>query len=117
MRSDFLLVLLAGAVVFLVAVALPQQRKPSAANRLARERGAPGGFHHGNRRTPWRRSGGRSKRAPLGLELDVHMTRDGVVVVIHDDTVDRTTDSRGPVREKYLSEIKTLDAGHRFSRD
>lgn len=52
-----------------------------------------------------------------GLELDAHMSRDGVVVVIHDDTVDRTTDGRGPVREKSLAEIKTLNAGHRFSRD
>ena len=52
-----------------------------------------------------------------GLELDVHTSRDGEVVVIHDDATDRTTDGLGPVREKPLSEIKTLDAGFRFSSD
>lgn len=52
-----------------------------------------------------------------GLEMDVHMTRDGHVVVIHDDTVDRTTDGSGAVREMMLGEIKALDAGYRFSPD
>lgn len=52
-----------------------------------------------------------------GLELDVHMSQDGAIVVIHDDTVDRTTDGSGPVREKTLAELKTLDTGYRFSRD
>ncbi|CAN5892625.1 glycerophosphodiester phosphodiesterase [soil metagenome] len=52
-----------------------------------------------------------------GLELDVHMSRDGGIIVIHDYTVDRTTDGIGPVREKLLSEIKSLDAGYRFSFD
>ena len=50
------------------------------------------------------------------LELDVHTTADGHVVVIH-DTVDRTTESTGPVREMTLAEIKSLDAGYRFTRD
>lgn len=52
-----------------------------------------------------------------GLELDVHMTRDGHVVVIHDDTVDRTTDGSGTVRDMTLDEILKLDAGYRFSPD
>ena len=50
-----------------------------------------------------------------GLELDVHMTRDGYIVVIHDDTVDRTTDGAGPVREMTLSRLRELDAGYRFA--
>lgn len=52
-----------------------------------------------------------------GLEMDVHMTRDGHAVVIHDDTVDRTTDGTGAVREMSLAEVRSLDAGYRFSPD
>jgi glycerophosphoryl diester phosphodiesterase len=52
-----------------------------------------------------------------GLELDVHVTRDGEVVVIHDATVDRTTDGSGAVAEMELEEIQLLDAGYRFSPD
>lgn len=48
------------------------------------------------------------------LELDVHRTRDGEVVVIHDDTVDRTTDGSGPVAGMRWDEVRELDAGHRF---
>lgn len=46
-----------------------------------------------------------------GVELDVTLTRDRVPVVIHDDTVDRTTNGHGPVCSKSVSEIKQLDAG------
>jgi len=46
-------------------------------------------------------------------ELDVRLTRDGVPVVIHDATVDRTTGSRGAVAEMTLAEIRRLDAGVR----
>ena len=52
-----------------------------------------------------------------GLELDVHMTRDGYVVVMHDDDVDRLTDGVGPVRDKTLRELEALDAGYHFSLD
>jgi glycerophosphoryl diester phosphodiesterase len=48
------------------------------------------------------------------LELDVHATADGEVVVIHDETVDRTTDGTGPVRALTLTTIQRLDAGHRY---
>ncbi|HEY8515872.1 MAG TPA: glycerophosphodiester phosphodiesterase [Candidatus Binatia bacterium] len=49
------------------------------------------------------------------LELDVHATRDGHVVVIHDPTVDRTTDGTGEVREMTLAELQRLDAGFHFA--
>ena len=52
-----------------------------------------------------------------GLELDVHLTRDGRVVVIHDPTVDRTTGGTGAVAEMTLDELRALDAGHRFNPD
>lgn len=42
------------------------------------------------------------------LELDVHLSRDGEVVVIHDATLERTTTGTGPVRERTLAELATL---------
>lgn len=48
------------------------------------------------------------------LEMDVHTTRDGVLVVAHDATVDRCTDGKGPISGFTLSELKRLDAGARF---
>ena len=47
-------------------------------------------------------------------ELDVQLTRDGAVVVIHDETVERTTDGTGEVVELTLEELKKLDAGAKF---
>jgi glycerophosphoryl diester phosphodiesterase len=52
-----------------------------------------------------------------GLELDVHMTHDGHIVVIHDATVDRTTNGSGAASEMTLDELRRLDAGHNFSPD
>jgi len=48
------------------------------------------------------------------IELDVTLTKDRKVVVIHDDTLDRTTTGKGPVRGHALAEIKALDAGSWF---
>jgi glycerophosphoryl diester phosphodiesterase len=45
------------------------------------------------------------------IEMDVHLTRDGHLAVIHDERVDRTTNGRGLVREMTLAEVKRLDAG------
>src|ERR1700730_7776103 len=47
-------------------------------------------------------------------ELDVQATRDGAVVVIHDETVDRTTDRHGAVAALTLAEIQRLDAGAKY---
>ena len=44
-----------------------------------------------------------------GLELDVHMTSDGWIAVIHDDFVERTTDGAGPVCEMTLRELQSLE--------
>lgn len=49
------------------------------------------------------------------LEMDVHATRDGHVVVIHDATVDRTTDGTGEVRALTLAALQRLDGGARFA--
>lgn len=48
------------------------------------------------------------------LEYDVHITADGHLVTIHDDTVDRTTDGTGKVNEMTLEEVQSLDAGYTF---
>ncbi|MFN4179863.1 MAG: glycerophosphodiester phosphodiesterase, partial [Armatimonadota bacterium] len=45
------------------------------------------------------------------IELDVRRTKDGILIVIHDETVDRTTDGKGHVRDLTWSEIQKLDAG------
>ena len=46
-----------------------------------------------------------------GIELDVMLSKDGQLIVIHDDKVDRTTNGTGKVADMYLSELKVLDAG------
>jgi len=51
------------------------------------------------------------------LDTDMHMSRDGVLVLIHDETVDRTSDGNGAVRDLTLSELRELDFGYRFSTD
>jgi len=51
------------------------------------------------------------------LELDVHTTKDGEVVVIHDERVDRTTNGTGAVKELTLTSLKRLDAGYYFTLD
>lgn len=49
------------------------------------------------------------------VELDLQLTADGRLVVLHDDTVDRTTNGRGSVLDLSLAEIKALDAGYGFA--
>lgn len=53
----------------------------------------------------------------VALEGDLHATRDGVVVVSHDATVDRTTNGRGYMKEMTFEELRGLDAGCRFTPD
>lgn len=48
------------------------------------------------------------------LEMDVHLSKDGEVIVIHDDTVDRTTNGTGAVKDMTLNELQKLDAGYHF---
>ncbi|MEV5956120.1 glycerophosphodiester phosphodiesterase family protein [Streptomyces sp. NPDC051987] len=45
------------------------------------------------------------------IELDLHLSKDGALVVMHDAEVDRTTDGTGPIAEKTLEELRALDAG------
>ncbi|KPC64520.1 glycerophosphodiester phosphodiesterase [Streptomyces chattanoogensis] len=45
------------------------------------------------------------------IELDLHLSKDGALVVMHDADVDRTTDGTGPIAERTLAELRELDAG------
>ena len=60
------------------------------------------------------------KAAALGcrwVEFDVKLTADGEIVLMHDDTLDRTTDGSGPVAGTTLDALRRLDAGRWFSAD
>jgi glycerophosphoryl diester phosphodiesterase len=51
------------------------------------------------------------------LEMDLHISQDGVLVIMHDETVDRTTNGTGLLEEMMIEEIKALDAGFNWSPD
>ena len=51
------------------------------------------------------------------VELDVHFSEDGHIVVIHDDNLDRTTNGSGPVSGHTLAQLRTLDAGSWFGSE
>ncbi|WEK55893.1 MAG: glycerophosphodiester phosphodiesterase [Candidatus Cohnella colombiensis] len=50
------------------------------------------------------------------IELDLQLTKDGEVIILHDDTVDRTTNGSGYVNQLTLAQLKTLDAGSWFNQ-
>lgn len=51
------------------------------------------------------------------LEMDLHITKDNVLVLIHDETIDRTTNGTGEVESMTLNELKQYDAGYDWSND
>jgi len=52
-----------------------------------------------------------------GVELDVHLTKDGNLVVIHDESIDRTSNGTGYVKDMTLSELREFEYGSWFSED
>lgn len=52
-----------------------------------------------------------------GVEFDVHLTKDGELVVIHDERIDRTSNGTGFVKDMTLAELQTFDFGNSFSPD
>lgn len=52
-----------------------------------------------------------------GIETDVHLSKDGELIIIHDETVNRTTNGTGKVYDMTLKELKQLDAGSYFGLD
>lgn len=60
------------------------------------------------------------RAAALGfthIETDIQLTRDREIVVLHDLSLERTTDGRGLTRDHDLAELRALDAAHRYTRD
>jgi len=51
------------------------------------------------------------------LEMDLHATSDGVVVCMHDASVDRTTDGTGAIKDMTFDQLRELDAGYQFTTD
>jgi glycerophosphoryl diester phosphodiesterase len=51
------------------------------------------------------------------LEMDAHITKDGRIVLMHDETVDDTTDGTGLIEDMTLEELKKLDAAYQWSKD
>jgi glycerophosphoryl diester phosphodiesterase len=51
------------------------------------------------------------------LEMDIHSTKDGSIILLHDSTVDRTTDGTGPVNDFNLADLKKMDAGYHWTTD
>ncbi|MGB1013761.1 MAG: glycerophosphodiester phosphodiesterase [Nannocystaceae bacterium] len=51
------------------------------------------------------------------IETDIHLTRDGEIVVFHDEILDRLTNGHGPVRTKTLAQLQRLDAAYSFTHD
>lgn len=49
------------------------------------------------------------------IEIDVHQSKDGKIVVMHDESLDRTTNGKGMIKDKTWDEISNLDAGYKFS--
>lgn len=77
--------------------------------------------HRGNRaHAPENTLEALQQAAQLGvdaLEFDLRVTEDARLVVLHDATVDRTTNARGPISRLTLREAQLLDAGHQFTPD
>lgn len=57
------------------------------------------------------------KQGADGIELDTHLSKDGHLIVLHDFSVDATTDGKGLAKDMTLAELKALDAGSSFSVD
>ena len=77
--------------------------------------------HRGNRaRAPENTLESFRQALALGVdavEFDLRVSKDGVLVVMHDPTLERTTDSSGPVSARTVSELQAIDAGAKFTND
>lgn len=75
--------------------------------RIYGHRGAPAEFPE-NTLAGFRRA---KELGVYGIELDVHLSEDGVAVVCHDETLNRTTDARGDIADFTVAELREVDAG------
>ncbi|MFZ5616147.1 MAG: glycerophosphodiester phosphodiesterase [Pseudomonadota bacterium] len=118
---------IAAALAALCVAAGTGVASTSLSERAARESMAPTGApvivvgHRGTKRfAPENTLAAFDKAIEMGaraIEMDVRMTADGEFVIMHDATVDRTTNGRGLVSQMTLAEIKKLDAGSWFGRE
>jgi glycerophosphoryl diester phosphodiesterase len=118
--GSFLIGGLAGALALVAVGRYMGRRKPGVGARTPQGWSVNFAHRGGARIVPENTLEGFREGLRVGagvLELDVHATADGHVVVIHDETVDRTTDGSGAVREMTLAEVKRLDAGYWFTPD
>ncbi|RCW69788.1 glycerophosphodiester phosphodiesterase [Saliterribacillus persicus] len=51
-----------------------------------------------------------------GLEIDIHMTKDGEIVIIHDETLERTTTGKGYIKDYTVKELKSVSTGKKFKK-
>ncbi len=112
------LVVLGGAYVYLATFPRPQR----APDRPYFEAPRPWVVAHrgGSALAPENTTEAFRRAKALGadvLEMDLRVTADGAIVVIHDSTVDRTTNGHGLVAEMSLAQLHVLDAGYRFRDD
>ncbi len=102
-------------------VQLEQEPRRSPADPFAAEKGVIVFAHRGgSRRWPENTMLAFQNAADLGvdaLEMDIHSTADGELVVIHDPFVDRVTNGSGDVHDHTLAELKLLDAGYWWTED
>jgi len=117
--ADITLIVLCGSGLFLWSQVEPVPPHPFFAQF---EAGRPINIAHqgGERLWPSNTLFAFERAVELGvdvLEMAVHATKDGVLILIHDATVDRTTDGSGEIKEMSLAEIQALDAGHYWTAD
>lgn len=113
-----LLALVAAAAIVLVWLAKPADACPACLRDLPR----PLVIAHqgGEELWPSNTMYAYERAVALGvdmLEMDLHVTADGALVLMHDETVDRTTDGTGLLEEMSLAQVKALDAGYYWTAD
>jgi glycerophosphoryl diester phosphodiesterase len=98
---------------------MPPPRRPGDGWLAARRTPRPLAFAHRGGAAHWPENTLTAFRGGVeagvdALETDLHMSRDGVLVLAHDATVDRTTNGKGEIAKLDYSELRHLDAGYRF---
>lgn len=109
------------AGLFLLAVSIPWSTL-AAADAVGVQLPSPLGAHRGGagefpENTAYAYEESAKQWPHILLEGDIHVSSDGVAVMMHDRDVDRTTDGTGPLRNKSLEELQQLDAAYKFSPD
>ncbi|MGM7684226.1 glycerophosphodiester phosphodiesterase [Cytobacillus sp. Hm23] len=116
-RNMLLIVLTVIILFFLIVQIIPVKKNES--NTILREGGKPDVIAHrgGAGIAPENTLEAFKLSDSLGvdmLEFDVRLSKDGQVVVMHDETIDRTTNGEGKISEYSVEELKSFDAGYHF---